>query len=132
MTGLLERRGFEVRLCAGGDATRAGILAAYERLISDVRDGDAALVYYSGHGGFARPGKAAAAQRVDDLEITGPPPDLQFIVPVDYHESSETDFRGITAVELSVLLARLTERTHNATVVLDCCHSAHMSRDPDL
>ena len=34
----------------GKDATREGILGAYERLISDHRPQDAAVIYYSGHG----------------------------------------------------------------------------------
>ncbi|HYS34058.1 MAG TPA: hypothetical protein VEO01_00275, partial [Pseudonocardiaceae bacterium] len=42
------------------------------------------------------------------------------------------DLRGITAIELSVLQARLTRRTRNVTVILDCCHAAHQSRRHDL
>lgn len=80
------------------------------------------MVYYSGHGGYVHPlpGEAVEVARTN----------RQFIVPTDYGESKPGDFRGITAVELSVLLGRLTERTDNAVVVLDCCHSAMMSRDP--
>ncbi|GAA0466083.1 hypothetical protein Ade02nite_47080 [Paractinoplanes deccanensis] len=119
MTALLEPRGFEVRRCDGAAATRAGILAAYATLIADTSPGDAAFVYYSGHGGRAR------AER-DDL------PDLQFVVPADFAVSNPGDFRGILAAELSVLLARLLSRSDNAVVMLDCCHAAHMSRDPEL
>jgi hypothetical protein len=107
-------------LCEGEDASRAGILDAYERLIAGTRPEDAVVVYYSGHGGYSR----------NPYERTERRP-IQFIVPTDFHSSTDGDFRGITAAELSLLLARLTEKTKNATVVLDCCHSAHMSRDPD-
>jgi hypothetical protein len=123
MEKALVPRGFAVERCTGQDATRAGILAAYARLIEATEAGDAAVVYYSGHGGFAA---------APDPETPGPQLwDLQFLAPADYHDSTAGDFRGISSIELSVLLARLTARTDNATVVLDCCHAAHMSRDAD-
>lgn len=121
MTDALVPRGFEIEQCTGPDATRAGILAAYARLIEQTRAGDAAVVYYSGHGGFAA---------APDPETAGPELwDLQFLAPADYGDSTRDDFRGITSIELSVLLARLSAKTDNATVVLDCCHAAQMSRN---
>ncbi|WP_187399512.1 caspase family protein [Micromonospora sp. AP08] len=132
MTSLLESRGFEIRLLTGGDATRGGIIDGYERLIADSGPDDAAVVYYSGHGLTVSPAGVDPAEAAALMGTSGPPPDLQAIVPTDFAESTETDFRGITAVELSVLLARLTDATRNATVILDCCYAAHMSRDTDL
>jgi hypothetical protein len=122
MTTLLTDRGFDVDRRTDKDATRDGIREGYERLITDARDGDATVVYYSGHGGKAQVNTRGG----------NPLPDLDFIVPTDYVASGPGDFRGITALELSVMLARLTERTHNATVILDCCHSGHMVRNNDL
>jgi hypothetical protein len=122
MTVALAARGFaDIRACQGPDATRDGIIDAYQRLIADTTAGDPVLVYYSGHGGYVRPlpGETVEVARNN----------RQFIVPTDFREPVGDDFRGITAVELSVLLGRLTERTRNAMVVLDCCHSALMSRD---
>jgi hypothetical protein len=109
----LASRGFTAERLVTPHATRAGILDAYEKLIADADPDDAVVVYYSGHGGrlVATDGR-----------------DLQFIVPDDYADSADDDFRGITDVELSVLLARLTAVTPNVTVVLDCCHAAHLSR----
>lgn len=109
-------------------ATRDNILDAWRRLIHDCGPTDAALVYYSGHGAWALnprydPDAAADARQ---------PQRYQFIVPVDMDQSSPTDFRGITSVELSRLLFELTERTDNVTVIMDCCHSATMSRDTRL
>jgi hypothetical protein len=118
MAQVLAERGFRVDRCGGPEATRAGVLGAYERLISATATGDAVVVYYSGHGGSAR--------SRDDGQV------LQFIAPVDYHETRTDDFRGITSLELSALLTRLTARTANATVILDCCHAGRMSRDPSL
>ncbi|MEU4192771.1 caspase family protein [Kribbella sp. NPDC026611] len=117
MAGALEPRGFAIERLVTPQATRAAVLDAYEKLIVDAGADDAVVIYYSGHGG--------RLQAPDDR-------DLQFIVPDDYHDSDDEDFRGITGVELSVLLARLTTRTANATVILDCCHAAHMSRHPGL
>ncbi|GIF73001.1 caspase family protein [Asanoa siamensis] len=113
MAAALEPRGFVVQPLVTPDATRAAILDAYEKLIADAGPDDAVVVYYSGHGGrlVAPDGR-----------------DLQFILPDDYVESSDGDFRGITDVELSVLQSRLTERATNVTVLIDCCHAAHMSR----
>ncbi len=120
MEKALERWHFTSVRREGPDATRAAILDAYERLISQARPDDAIVIFYSGHGGYA-----------PDPELghgTPGPGSLQLIVPTDHDQTTETDFRYITAPELSVLLARLTERTTNVTVVLDCCHAGHMSR----
>ena len=113
MAQALTSRGFGIERLVTPDASRAGILDAYKKLVTDARPDDAIVLYYSGHGGR--------------LQAPGHP-DLQFIVPDDYGDSSEADFRGITGVELSVLLADLTDITPNTTVILDCCHAAHMSR----
>lgn len=124
MATALTSRGLAVTRCTGKDATRAGILAAYERLIGITEPGCAAVIYYSGHGGYVTPPGLAVA--------SGESRDMRFIAPTDYSDTRPGDFRGITAVELSVLLARLTTKTNNAVVLLDCCHAAHMSRDPEL
>ena len=128
MAMTLERRGFEVRRHIDGDATRSGIIAAYERLVSETPVGstEPVVVYYSGHGG---------RNQLDDAEERarrGAATHLHFIVPFDMESSSESDFRGILAQELSDLQRRLTERTSNVTTILDCCHSGTMSRDPSI
>lgn len=124
MARTLTARGLTVEPLTGALATRAGILDAYERLISDSRPGDTAVVYYSGHGGRVLPPAGDSPEH--DLMS------LQFIVPFDFHDSGPDDFRGITSVELSVLLARLTQRTDNVVAVFDCCHSGRISRDDRL
>jgi caspase domain-containing protein len=112
--------GFEIYLHVGEAATREGILAGYDRLIEASAADDAALFYYSGHGAFAEgPGPEGKGLR-----------QAQCIVPFDYHKSTDEAFYGILAQELSIWLARLTAKTKNAAVMLDCCHSSGMSRDP--
>jgi hypothetical protein len=112
----LEGLGFEVSRCVGSDATRESILQSYRRLIQACVPDTAAFVYYAGHGAWsAEPGRG-----------------FQFIVPVDFEQSTEEDFRGITSLELSGLLQELTVKTRNVTVVLDCCFAARMFRGLDL
>lgn len=112
----LETLGLEVDRRVGGAATRTGILQGYRHLIGACAPGEAAFIYYAGHG----------------AQSLGPGGQFQFIVPTDFDSSAEEDFRGITSLELSGLLAELTERTRNVTVVLDCCFAARMSRSADL
>ena len=124
MTDALAARGFEITQCVGPAATRDGILGAYEQLIRRSRPDDAVVIFYSGHGGLIEP---PAGDRGDIL-----PAYRRFIVPVDFTQSTPDDFRGITGIELSVLLGRLTRRIPNVTVVLDCCFAGTMSRAGDL
>jgi hypothetical protein len=121
MAAALDVWGFLSGRCEGAAATRAGIIDACERLIADARPEDAVFVYYSGHGGYCRQRETAADGRPREA--------MQFIVPFDFEESNNGDFRGIMASELSALFGRLTGQTRNVTVALDCCHSAHMARD---
>lgn len=127
VAGILEPRGFDIRRCGVDEpATRDLILTQYRSLIEDATSGDPVLIYYSGHG----------AHSLD--EVAGPEGQApkkrynHFIVPTDLLESSDTDFRGILSIELSSLLAQLTARTNNVTVIFDCCHSGGMSRGAGL
>ena len=128
MASTLERRGFQVRTHIDGAATRAGIIEAYERLIAETSEGstEPVVVYYSGHGG------RNTLEDAEERAQQGASSHLHFIVPFDMEASTEADFRGILAQELSDLQRRLTERTPNVTTILDCCHSATMSRDPSI
>ncbi|MET0401244.1 MAG: caspase family protein [Cystobacter sp.] len=113
MTGL----GFEVHRCVGEAATREGLLQSYRRFIETCAPDEAAFIYYAGHG-------ASAPEPLGG--------GLQFIVPMDFELSTEEDFRGISAQELSGLLGELTTKTRNVTVVLDCCFAARMFRGRTL
>ena len=121
MTALLGSFGFETSTLIETRATSDRIRDAYRGLIEDTADGDAAVVYYSGHGArFKNP----AAQD------TSVPRWVQFLCPTDIDDSHDGVFRGLLAEELSQLQWALTEKTSNVTTILDCCHSARMSRDP--
>jgi hypothetical protein len=116
MADALGGLGFSVVCCVGEEATREGILQGYRRLIERCAPGEAAFIYYAGHG--------ARSPGLGD--------DFQFIVPVDFESSTQEEFRGITSLELSGLLEELTSKTRNVTVVLDCCFAARMSRGLEL
>ena len=51
---------FEVERLSGRAATRDAILGAYARLIERTGERDAAVVYFSGHGGLAFDGEPAS------------------------------------------------------------------------
>jgi hypothetical protein len=114
----LEARGFIVDRRIAGDATRGGILDGFDALIGRSRGDDAAVIYYAGHGGYAVNAEAGPGERER----------FQCIFPTDWTTTGE--FRAILDVELALRLARLTGRTRNVTVLLDCCHSAEMWRGP--
>jgi hypothetical protein len=114
MAAMLDARGFAVDLRVGADATRAGMLAGYDQLIAASGSDDAAVVYYCGHGYYASVPQEGRS--------------WQCIAPTDLREGAVTDWRGITAWELSIKQAQLTAKTRNVTVILDCCHSSQLSR----
>jgi hypothetical protein len=120
---VLQKRGFYTHRCCGSAATRDGILSAWNHLISQISAEDTIVIYYSGHGGEALSPKSATQQD------SSQPRRLQFIVPIDYKEVPG-EFHGISEEELSQLLLDTTDKTHNVTVILDCCHSGRMIRDP--
>ena len=121
MAAALKLRGFEnpVRL-VGKRATRKGILDAYLQFIQTVETDEPALIYYSGHG-------AMVANPLYEPH-TKLPSQCQFILPTDYR-TENAPFCGILEVELSHLLAELTDRTKNVVVIMDCCFSGGISRD---
>lgn len=119
---VLQKQGFEIITCLGPRATRGGIYDAWQQLISSVGTNDTIAIYYSGHGSMV--------ESVLEEDSTSQDWRCQFLVPVDFDSSTEGDFRGILDVEISHLLRKLTDRTPNVTIMLDCCHSGRMARAP--
>lgn len=112
--------GFVTTVVQDKAATRKGILTAFENMIASAAEGDKVVFYYSGHGGLMPNPNYRPTARGECWQ----PPHYQFLVPVDIADSSEGDFRGILDLELIALLARLTKRTQDVVVILDCCHAA--------
>lgn len=116
----LVERGFSVELRLGARASRAGILEGLAALIAAAEEGDAAVVYYAGHGAYTR-----------SPEL-GDPRRFQALVPTDWGKTTAADYRGLSTWELSCNLRRLTAKTRNAVLILDCCHSSQMCRDGEV
>ncbi|KAF7587637.1 hypothetical protein BBP40_006921 [Aspergillus hancockii] len=132
MGSVLERKGFTLTECSGLNATRDGIKSAWSKLIQQCSDKDVVVIYYSGHGGLVQSPIHLTADSEHRANGEKAPWRYQFIVPIDYDKTAEDDFRGVLDVELSHLLRDTTQKTKNVTVILDCCHSGRMSRDPSL
>src|SRR4051794_20862912 len=52
MACVLEKRGFDISICADQKATLDGIRKEWRELIEKCDDGDVVAIYYSGHGGI--------------------------------------------------------------------------------
>lgn len=124
MAQWLDGLGFSLDVRQGPSATRQGVFEGLRRLTRDSRCGDSVAIYYSGHGGHSQ---VASERRVVGDRLA--PRAVQYLVPTD-HDKLEC-FRGIFRAELSLAVQRLSERTSNITVILDCCHSTDMIRDDD-
>jgi Caspase domain len=124
LASVLKRYGFDIERCCGLAATRDGILRAWQQLIDDTSSDDAVVIYYSGHGGLTE----ASPTKGKDLHWSEKQWYSQYIVPMDFDETSVDDFRGIPDIELSYMLRDTVNKTRNVTIILDCCHSARLSR----
>ena len=132
MHEVLAATGFDaIEVRTGHDASRAGILDAFEQLVASIAADDAVLLYYSGHGArVVRPD-------FEERKAAGLPVHFQFVVPFDMDDSVPGDFRGVLSEELTAYQRRMTDRFHqlgavpNVTTVLDCCHSGYMARAVD-
>jgi hypothetical protein len=116
-TVLTGRFGFEpdnVTVLRNAQATRAGMLAAFETLISQAQTNDVVFVHYSGHG----------SRRLDDSNDEEDGWD-ETIVP---HDSREPGIFDITDDEMNGIMTRLTAKTRNVTLILDSCHSGSATR----
>lgn len=117
----LATRDFERRVLLDGDATRDGMLAALRALMDAAADGDVVVLYYSGHGG-----------RIDNPQHGSNPDEPRYytcLIPFDH---TPEEFRAIFSAELSAILAELSLKTRNITVILDCCHAEHATAGETL
>ena len=125
MANVLDKHGFEVVKRCGRDATRHQILEAWQQLISESCAEDTIVIYYSGHGGLVKSSQNTSDQRGSEMPLRS-----QFLVPMDFDQTTADEFRGILDIEISYLLRDTTNKTENVTIILDCCHAGRMARDP--
>lgn len=96
-------------------ATLANLRAELAGLAARAAEGDRVFIYYAGHGTRARVdlGRGRVIYR-------------EAIVPVDFDEDHPQAL--LFDHELNQLLAGIAARTRSVAVVLDCCHSAGVTR----
>jgi hypothetical protein len=107
----LDLRGYPVRLLLDRDATRAGIVAALERLVSEASPGDTLVFTYSGHGSW----------RVDDDGDESDHRD-ETLCPHDV-----TSGRQLVDDELADIFGR-KPRGARLFFIADSCHSGTVAR----
>ncbi|PAP75156.1 DUF7379 domain-containing protein [Rubrivirga marina] len=121
MAGLLrDRFGFadeDVTVLTNAAATRAGILAALDRLADAVEADDVVVVHYAGHG-----------SQITDLDGDEPDGLDETIVPHDGVRQSGPN-TDITDDEIHAWIQRVTATTPFLTLLFDCCHSGTVTRD---
>ncbi len=119
----LLRTGFgftHTTLLLDADATRAGMVGAFEQLIEETASGDIVVVYFAGHGSQLRDREGDEPSGMDST-----------IMPVDTarDESNPAGSIDITDDELFLFLQRLGNKTTAITVIVDACHSGTITRD---
>ncbi len=98
-------------------ATRDGILAAFDALIAATGHDDIVVIHYAGHG-----------SQMTDLEGDEPSGLDSTIMPFD-SEGWQGKNRDITDDEIALKLSALGERTSYITLIFDSCHSGTITRD---
>ncbi|KAL4863196.1 hypothetical protein BDV12DRAFT_202348 [Aspergillus spectabilis] len=126
MKSVLLKQGFEILECSNSSATRRGILDTWERLIDATSTGDVVVIYYSGHGALVRPRDDQDYDISEEEQKSSP---FQVLVPMDYDQTTDTDFTGILNLEITYMLRETTNKSQNVTVIIDCCHFGRLFRD---
>ncbi|MBV9924331.1 MAG: caspase family protein [Acidobacteria bacterium] len=96
--------------------TYENIVAAFQRLIRDAREGEQVYVHYSGHGGRTVTG-FPELKGADGLD--------ESLVPTDIGRAGT---RYLRDVEMAYLLQQMVEKKLVATIVFDSCHSGGATR----
>lgn len=98
-------------------ASRDAILSSMDALVERTGEDDVVVLHYSGHG-----------SQMTDREGDEPDGMDETIVPHDSGRGEDPN-RDITDDEVYVRLLGLTQKTRNATIIFDCCHSGTGCRD---
>jgi hypothetical protein len=120
MRSALARHGFETaNVETVLPATRVRMVEAIQRLIAATQPDDVVVFYYSGHGAKLERGRGGG---------DGEAAYHRFLIPSDFEESTDDDFRGYTNAELSLDLDALTRKSKNVIAIMDCCHAGRVFR----
>jgi hypothetical protein len=91
--------------------TRANMELAISQLISRMKDGDSALIHYSGHGSQQRDNNGDEADHLDET-----------LVPLDFQTRGMISDDQLYTMVVGGLVA-LRKPNCRVKIVLDCCHS---------
>jgi hypothetical protein len=108
-----------VETLCDADATRAAVIDAFRRHLSQAGPGDAALFWFSGHGSTA-----PVPERWWHLEPSG---ELQTVLCADSRHNGVPE---LLDKELAILIREVAARGAHVAMVLDCCHAAGATRAP--
>ena len=125
---MLERAGYsEIDTLVNKQATKEGIVAAFQNLANKCNDGDLIYIHFSGHG-----------QQVTDLNGDEDDGWDEAWIPYDaFFRYNEQKYRGekhLIDDEINMLLTNIKEKigdTGAMFVVIDACHSAHATSGVD-
>ena len=107
-----------IRLLTNADATKDGILDAFDDLIEATNTDDVVVFFFAGHGSrlgdMEKKTKASGyTTALCPVDVTNPGPERYFLVDDEIHER----------------LLALADRTSFITVIVDACHSGTVTRD---
>jgi Caspase domain len=117
---LVDSFGFpedQVTLLTDDQATRDGILAAFDAMVAATGPDDIVVVHYAGHG-----------SQIADREGDEPSGLDSTIVPFDARQPGG-DLRDITDDEIHLRIEALARQTPFTTLIVDACHSGTVTRD---
>ena len=112
---LLGNRGFEATILRNQQATRAGLIAAIQQLVSGSQPGDVLAFQFAGHG-----------TQVRDLDGDETDASDEALCPVDF-----ADGALLIDDDLHALFSPLPAGV-NLTCFIDCCHSGTITRVVEL
>lgn len=125
MARRLRAREFDdIDIRTGARATCAGIREGIQCSIDKAEADDVVVIYFAGHG--TRVHNPRYQPQTSEAHVE--PRLLACLVPTDWREPG---FHGLLDRELSYLLAALSKKTKNVSLILDCCYSARMGKGED-
>jgi hypothetical protein len=92
-----------------GQATRANVLKALDRVVQEARAGDWAVIYLAGHGGFG----------------SARDPEWYYMTHDAMNENLPAS--AISGTELQTRIAQLSKRGVTVVLILDCCQCGAMA-----
>lgn len=110
---LLGARGFSVEMLLDAQATKAGMVAGFERVIGHAVDGDVVVITFSGHGTYEFDTDGDEADALDEALC---PHDVQ------------TNDAALVDDEIHALLKARKDGVH-LVLISDSCHSGTVNRD---